>query len=314
MTRTTSPSAVPTARKVGATKKSSFPVLSEAELTKELIRPFCLSELQFRPTSKRAGRQRIFTHVDLRTVLNRLDSLVPMQYEVNVEQQGEIFIVNLKVLGVSRSGVSGLNDKNDEDFDRVAASFSIGLKRAAVQFGIGRYLYELPEMWGEVYSFEREAIMPASETERLRGEYLAWMNKKENKERWGEVVERGTEIKDAKNSLLLDRALGIRKYLQSTTLENYSKCKELIQVQEEEIRKFIAPDLLRLEPVNEIFMKQLQELTARAKGLYSLINMAENVEELSDIGAEVNKETNDVPSLLRPVYAFKLKKLRDETV
>ena len=122
--------------------------------------------------------------------------------------------------------------------------------------------------------------MPASETERLRGEYLAWMNKKENKERWGEVVERGTEIKDAKLSQVLDRALGIRKYLQSTTLENYSKCKELIQVQEEEIRKFIAPDLLRLEPVNEIFMKQLQELTARAKGLYSLINMAENVEEL----------------------------------
>ena len=45
MTRTTSPSAVPTARKVGATKKSSFPVLSEAELTKEFIRPFCLSEI-----------------------------------------------------------------------------------------------------------------------------------------------------------------------------------------------------------------------------------------------------------------------------
>ena len=76
-----------------------------------------------------------------------------------MEQQGEIFIVNLKVLGVSRSGVSGLNDKNDEDFrQQVAASFSIGLKRAAVQFGIGRYLYELPEMWGEVYSFEREGI------------------------------------------------------------------------------------------------------------------------------------------------------------
>ena len=47
---------------------------------------------------------------------------------------------------VTKCDVGGESQQPDEG-DRVKAAFSDALKRAAVKFGIGRYLYRLPSQW-----------------------------------------------------------------------------------------------------------------------------------------------------------------------
>jgi hypothetical protein len=47
---------------------------------------------------------------------------------------------------VTKMDVGGPSDQKDEG-DRRKAAFSDALKRAAVKFGVGRYLYDLPPVW-----------------------------------------------------------------------------------------------------------------------------------------------------------------------
>jgi hypothetical protein len=49
-------------------------------------------------------------------------------------------------LWVSKQDVGGPSDQEDAG-DRMKAAFSDALKRAAVKFGIGRYLYSMPGAW-----------------------------------------------------------------------------------------------------------------------------------------------------------------------
>ncbi len=47
---------------------------------------------------------------------------------------------------LTKVDVGGPSDQTDGG-DRIKAAFSDALKRAAVKFGIGRYLYRLPQFW-----------------------------------------------------------------------------------------------------------------------------------------------------------------------
>src|SRR5262249_30021593 len=44
--------------------------------------------------------------------------------------------------------------------DRLKAAFSDALKRAAVKFGIGRYLYRLPQTWGDYDPQKKQIVKP----------------------------------------------------------------------------------------------------------------------------------------------------------
>jgi hypothetical protein len=47
---------------------------------------------------------------------------------------------------ITKADVGGQSEQPDEG-DRMKAAFSDALKRAAVQFAVGRYLYRLPAQW-----------------------------------------------------------------------------------------------------------------------------------------------------------------------
>jgi hypothetical protein len=90
--------------------------------------------------------------VDARTVLDRLDEAVGPtgwsdKYEVlfnSFDDKGRTVEVKctLTVLGVSKEDVG--------EGDSLKAAFSDALKRAAVKFGVGRYLYRLPKVWADL--------------------------------------------------------------------------------------------------------------------------------------------------------------------
>ena len=54
----------------------------------------------------------------------------------------------------------GSQSEQPDGGDRTKAAFSDALKRAAVKFGIGRYLYRLPAQWVDYDSHKREFVKP----------------------------------------------------------------------------------------------------------------------------------------------------------
>lgn len=108
-------------------------------------------------TNKDRTRGLVVAYVDARTVVDRLDEAVGPEgwhdtYEILADQtytvrseRGERrerlveVRCRLTVLGVTKEDVG--------EGDSLKAAFSDALKRAAVKFGVGRYLYELEKIW-----------------------------------------------------------------------------------------------------------------------------------------------------------------------
>ncbi|MCA9958311.1 MAG: hypothetical protein KC443_04725 [Anaerolineales bacterium] len=115
-----------------------------------LADPFPASEVQWKAqaTSRDKTRALAVAYIDARNVMERLDSAVSPanwsdSYRV-VEVDGRSSVeCTLTVCGVSKTDVGTAG----ESADPAKAAYSDALKRAAVKFGIGRYLYALPKQW-----------------------------------------------------------------------------------------------------------------------------------------------------------------------
>lgn len=118
-----------------------------SEVWNKLTEPFPAGEVQWRveALSKDKRRAMVVPYVDARTVLDRLDEVLEPggwqdTYEV-LEAKAASYAVRcrLMVLEIAKEDVG--------EGDSLKAAFSDALKRAAVKFGIGRYLYRLDKQW-----------------------------------------------------------------------------------------------------------------------------------------------------------------------
>jgi Rad52/22 family double-strand break repair protein len=65
--------------------------------------------------------------------------------------------------------VSRTDGSGDTDVEAEKGAFSSSLKRCAVNFGIGRYLYDVASPWVELETKGRSQVIPERELARLRG-------------------------------------------------------------------------------------------------------------------------------------------------
>ena len=92
------------------------------------------------------------TYVDARDVADRLDQVLGLDgWQDDYEQLPDgALLCRLRVkvgrTWITRCGVRGPSDQPDAG-DRKKAAESDALKREAVKFGVGRYLYRLPKCW-----------------------------------------------------------------------------------------------------------------------------------------------------------------------
>jgi Rad52/22 family double-strand break repair protein len=112
-----------------------------AELFASLAAPFARGEVKSRT---QAGRQ--MAYVTARTVMNRLDAVLgPENWEDDYTPLPSSVVCRLtitlpdgrKVTKVDAGGGAGMADEGDDD----KSAFSDAFKRAAVKFGVARYLY-----------------------------------------------------------------------------------------------------------------------------------------------------------------------------
>lgn len=119
----------------------------------KLAAPFPPAAIGWKPQVVKGNRAMACAYIDARDVQNRLDEAVgPENWwaDYQILGKGEMVICRLTLLvggrAVTKTDVGGESDQPDGG-DRLKAAFSDSLKRAAVQWGVGRYLYYLPSVW-----------------------------------------------------------------------------------------------------------------------------------------------------------------------
>ena len=120
------------------------------EIIEQLEKPFAVKDINFRvgATNRDKTKGIALAYLDTRAVMNRLDEVFGMfgWYSVNEELNKGGLLTSLWVKINDEWHVK--QDGSDyTDVESIKGGISGGLKRAAAQFGIGRYLYDLPNVW-----------------------------------------------------------------------------------------------------------------------------------------------------------------------
>lgn len=116
--------------------------------------PFARKDIEFRVSRASAKNKKIcvVAYITARAIMDRLDSVFGIEgwkdeYEVLSSGVKCRLSVKLSDSWISKEDVAPFTN-----IEALKGAFSDSLKRAGVKYGIGRYLYELPEYWVEVLS------------------------------------------------------------------------------------------------------------------------------------------------------------------
>ena len=126
----------------------------------ELAKPFDPAAVEFKPgaVAKNEARALALAYVDSREYMNRLDAADPTWSDAYEVLEGSTVICRLTVAGVTRTD---LGRKDEADENSLTAAAAQAFKRACTKFGLGRYLYALPQVWAE-FDPQRKRFTPAA--------------------------------------------------------------------------------------------------------------------------------------------------------
>jgi hypothetical protein len=136
------------------------------EIMKRFKAEFAAGEVKVKPAVVRGTRCLALHYLDSRLVMDRLDDVVGVagwQDQYTLLPGGEVECrLSVRIGGewVTKVDVGGQSEQPDEG-DRMKAAYSDALKRAAVKFGIGRYLYRLPQQWMDYDPQTKQIKRPA---------------------------------------------------------------------------------------------------------------------------------------------------------
>jgi hypothetical protein len=125
---------------------------SAADIQRALAAPFPAESIGWKPQSVSGSRALALAYIDARDVMDRLDAVVGVggwHDDYQMLPDGAVvcrLTVSIAGVEVTKKDIGGESDQKDAH-DLHKAAFSDALKRAAVKFGIGRYIYRLDQQW-----------------------------------------------------------------------------------------------------------------------------------------------------------------------
>lgn len=158
------------------------------ELESALKKPFRSDEIEWRISAKNKDNTKglVVPYITNRAIQNRLDEVVGFDNWKN-----EFFALSdkSKVCGISiRFGTEWLtkyDGADDTNIEATKGGLSNAMKRAAVQWGIGRYLYNLPPIWAKIKpqgkSFVIDEVPKLPNWATVDNKKMDWQNEPENK-------------------------------------------------------------------------------------------------------------------------------------
>jgi len=151
--------------------------MTAQEMYDQLSVPFPTTFIKWRVGSTNNGRGLPLCYVDVRAVMDRLDSVCGMDgWQCNYTPAGSMLICNLGLRLPSGECVWKSDGAGATDFEGEKGMASDALKRAAVRFGVGRYLYDLKCDWVELDGkhFSKDTIKQLNEFHDEKIEEWGW--------------------------------------------------------------------------------------------------------------------------------------------
>lgn len=119
---------------------------------KELSKPFPVELISWRAGPMLGDKSKTIplAYIDARDVMERLDAVAqPQWWQCTYTTLGDKTVCNIG-LKLGGEWVWKADGAGDTDMEAVKGGFSDAFKRAAVRWGIGRYLYDVKAGWVEV--------------------------------------------------------------------------------------------------------------------------------------------------------------------
>ncbi|NDD83411.1 Rad52/22 double-strand break repair protein [bacterium] len=135
----------------------------------QLKMPFEPSRVSWRVGSTTADKSKglALAYIDARDVMNRLDDVMgPDNWQDRYEVHGNKTVCYLSIR-CNEGWITKADAAGDSDVEAEKGAISDAFKRAAVKWGIGRYLYDIESPWVELDGGKRIAKHEYARLERL---------------------------------------------------------------------------------------------------------------------------------------------------
>lgn len=139
--------------------------MTNQEIMLALAEPFDPEEVKWKPQAIKGNRCLAVAFVDARCVMDRLDDVMGVdgwQDDYEFLPDGSV-VCRLRLRfgsdWITKTDIGGQSEQPDEG-DRHKAAVSDALKRAAVKWGISRYIYRLPHNWVDYDEKTRRILRP----------------------------------------------------------------------------------------------------------------------------------------------------------
>jgi len=118
------------------------------EIKNSLLRPFEVNKISWRVGATTGDKTKgiALAYIDARDVMSRLDDVFGLDWQCKYSHAENKTICEIGVK-VGNEWIWRAGGAGDTDVEAEKGAISDAFKRAAVLFGIGRYLYSLPNTW-----------------------------------------------------------------------------------------------------------------------------------------------------------------------
>ena len=152
------------------------------EIIKRLREPFGTKEIEWKiqVTTQDKSSGMAVAYVDARAVQKRLDDVVG---PFNWKNVYSLWHENSQICGISifnadrNEWVTKFDGAENSDFEPIKGGLSDSFKRAAITWGIGRYLYEMEGIWVGIEAKGKFYAIKKGEYGRLEKEYNALVSR-----------------------------------------------------------------------------------------------------------------------------------------
>jgi len=171
------------------------------ELLAALSEPFSPEAIDWRvgATNSEKTKGIALAYLQARPVMDRLDEAVGSEnwtdtYEPIQDKNGTVGFICTLSLRINGEWVSKTDGADTSDIEAIKGGISDAFKRAAVKWGVGRYLYDLPNNWVPVETRGKSVVL--KDTPKLPDWALPKKGLNPKSETPAREIENGTESSD----------------------------------------------------------------------------------------------------------------------
>lgn len=153
------------------------------ELRQALAAPFSNGDIEWQVSATTQDKTKglAVPHVTNRAIQNRLDGTVGIdgwQNEFRPWKDGKAQLCGISIyFQQQKQWLTKWDGADDSDFESVKGGLSDSMKRAAVEWGVGRYLYGMTQIWVKIVQRGKGFFIVDEEQPRLDQTHEDWVRK-----------------------------------------------------------------------------------------------------------------------------------------